>query len=147
MDATITNQPLSQSPVAVLVVDDDRDTRALLRTVLHDAGYTVYEAPNGMSALSRLRSHPYPLVVLLDWWMPGLDGLHVLQALAEDAPSLPQHVFLVMTAAGDALTHRLMRDIAAIPAALSVTLLAKPFHLNDILAFVARAEAQLAARA
>jgi two-component system, OmpR family, response regulator len=145
VDATIADQPLSPSPAAVLVVDDDRDTRALLRTVLQDADYTVYEAHNGMSALSWLRSHPYPLVVLLDWWMPGLDGLHVLQALAEDAPSLPQHIFLVMTAASDALTRRLMCDIAAIPADLSVTLLAKPFHLNDILGFVARAEAQLLA--
>jgi CheY-like chemotaxis protein len=57
----------------VLVVDDDAETRALLRRMLEPAGYTVVEANNGRVALERLSEVP-PSVVLLDLMMPEMDG-------------------------------------------------------------------------
>jgi two-component system, OmpR family, response regulator len=64
----------------ILVVDDDRATRHLTRTTLVKAGYTVRVARNGAEALSRLRTRKFDLV-LLDVWMPRMDGLEVLDRL------------------------------------------------------------------
>jgi two-component system OmpR family response regulator len=51
----------------VLVVDDDTAIRQVLVAFFTDEGYAVFEAPDGMSALERMRSSPRHLVVLLDW--------------------------------------------------------------------------------
>jgi CheY-like chemotaxis protein len=123
----------------VLVVEDDRDTRELLAALMDEAGYTVFTAPDGMSALTRLRTHPTPLVVLLDWWMPGLDGMAVLRAMATDAQEARRHIYILLTAMRDAARPLL----AALPADLAVTLVGKPFSVDGLLALVARAATHL----
>jgi CheY-like chemotaxis protein len=124
---------------AVLVVENDRDLRASLVLSLRWAGYTVLTAPDGLVALTRLRLHPAPLVVVLDWWLPRMDGLAVLQALATDAPATQRHVFLLLTAVWDEADPLL----AALPADMSVTPMGKPLDLYDVLAFVERAALHL----
>jgi hypothetical protein len=57
----------------VLVVEDDRDTRELLRRVLEGEGWRVSEAENGRVALERVRSQ-VPSLILLDLIMPVMDG-------------------------------------------------------------------------
>ena len=78
----------------ILVVDDDRTTLRMIRLQLEGAGYGVETARDGASALSRLARERFDLV-LLDVWMPGMDGLEVLSRL-RGAPSRPRVV--VMTA-------------------------------------------------
>jgi CheY-like chemotaxis protein/anti-sigma regulatory factor (Ser/Thr protein kinase) len=70
----------------VLVVDDDRVTRHLLRAVLEKAGYGVMTAANGDEALERARGTGgrAPDLILLDVWMPGMSGLDVLARLRDD---------------------------------------------------------------
>lgn len=131
---------MSDQGVDVLVIEDDPDIRATLRDVLEDAAYTVYEAPDGMSGLSRLRTHPTSLVVLLDWHMPGMDGLQVLRALAEDAPVARRHAFILLTAHYDAT--ELSADV--FPPDLSIAILAKPSGLSTILRAVNDAARQVA---
>jgi CheY-like chemotaxis protein len=65
----------------VLVVDDDRHTRALLEDVLEAAGYEVRSADDGRGALAILGSWR-PAVVLLDPRMPGPDGSELSRHLA-----------------------------------------------------------------
>jgi DNA-binding response OmpR family regulator len=65
----------------VLVVDDDRTTRHLMRAVLAKEGFAVGVAKDGTEAIARLRAKRYDLM-LLDVWMPRLDGLGVLDRLA-----------------------------------------------------------------
>ena len=67
---------------AVLVVDDDADARARLRTVLERNGWRVLEASNGEEALSSVEQAA-PLVILLDLTMPVMDGFSFLEALRE----------------------------------------------------------------
>ncbi len=143
MSGTSQQPPRPASPVAVLVVDDDDDVRDSLCDLLRLTGYIVYAAPDGMSALDRLRTHPSPMIVLLDWMMPGMDGLQVLHALAEDAAAVQPHVFFVLTASKDELTWRLGQHEVAVPSHLSVAVLGKPFDMDDLLEFVARAAAHL----
>ena len=64
----------------ILVVDDDADFRAGLRTALEMKGYQVDEAANGAEALLKLAEKP-PLLVLLDLQMPVMNGRELLQKL------------------------------------------------------------------
>jgi len=64
----------------ILVVDDDRTTRHLTRTTLAKAGYAVRVAQDGAEALTRMRAKKFDLV-LLDVWMPRMDGLAVLDRM------------------------------------------------------------------
>ena len=71
----------------ILVVDDDRSTRQLIRLQLRAAGHTVDTAGDGVAALTRIRKKS-PDLVLLDVWMPGMDGIEMLARL-RDEPSSP----------------------------------------------------------
>ncbi len=66
----------------VLVVDDDPDARARLRTVLERNGWAVQEASNGREALEAV-DRTVPVVILLDLTMPVMDGFSFLQVLRE----------------------------------------------------------------
>ena len=57
----------------VLAVDDEADVRHLLVDTLLDAGYLAIEAANGVSALEKAAVE-HPDLVLLDVWMPDMDG-------------------------------------------------------------------------
>jgi signal transduction histidine kinase len=70
--------------VSVLVVDDDDVNRMLAVEVLLSAGADVHEVDNGQAALNWLREQR-AAVVLMDWRMPGMDGLQTTQALREGA--------------------------------------------------------------
>lgn len=76
----------------VLVVDDEREIRSSLRGVLEDEGLRVLEAEDGSQALALLRSDD-PELVLLDVWMPEIDGIEVLRQLQE-LPNRPQVVMI-----------------------------------------------------
>src|SRR2546423_12236370 len=74
-----------------MIVDDDEDMRVLLRVLINgeDQGLRVVgEATSGEEAIA-LRPDVSPDVVVLDFRMPGLDGLDTAQRLLADAPDLP----------------------------------------------------------
>ena len=58
----------------VLVVDDSRATRAVLRQILKALGFDVTEAGHGLEALERLKEMEKPDLVLVDWNMPEMNG-------------------------------------------------------------------------
>jgi CheY-like chemotaxis protein/anti-sigma regulatory factor (Ser/Thr protein kinase) len=64
----------------ILIVDDDAATRHVLRTVLASAGFSASVAADGVEALDALRLAHFDLV-LLDVWMPRMNGLELLAAL------------------------------------------------------------------
>lgn len=84
--------------IPVLVVEDDEATRDALHYLLEDSGYDVREVTTGIAALEQLRSSTEPCVVLADWWMPGMDGLRLLDAIAH-TPLANRLTFVLMTAA------------------------------------------------
>jgi DNA-binding NtrC family response regulator len=69
---------------SILIVEDDRSTRLFLAETLKTAGFTVASAKDGVEALKRLRADSYDLM-LLDVWMPKMNGLDVLAALPKEA--------------------------------------------------------------
>lgn len=72
----------------VLIVDDEESIRKALQGILEDEGYHVALAPDGVDALESVQKD-LPDLVLLDIWMPRLDGMETLQRLKELQPDLP----------------------------------------------------------
>ena len=110
----------------ILVVDDDRSTRELIRLQLRAAGYAVDTAADGAAALARIRSK-CPDLVLLDVWMPGMDGLEMLAHL-RDEPSRPKVV--VMTA--DDTSETLLKAVRE----HAYRYVTKPVEPKDLIALV-----------
>jgi diguanylate cyclase (GGDEF)-like protein len=65
--------------VRILVADDDPVSRQLLKSTLGRWGYEVVTAADGAEALRILQDDDAPQMAILDWIMPGLDGIHVCQ--------------------------------------------------------------------
>src|SRR5205807_2667931 len=67
---------------SILVVDDEADIRKSLRGALEDEGFKVGVAESGEACLETLKTRSYDLV-LLDIWLPGIDGLETLEKIKE----------------------------------------------------------------
>ncbi len=126
----------------VLIAEDDVDTRHALHALLEDAGYDVIEAHDGATALAVLESSQQPLVALLDYRMPSLNGTGVVAALADDEGRLQTHHALILLTAAD--TRVLGETLTNLFPDLPVPILAKPFDLDVVLETVARAAESLA---
>jgi two-component system nitrogen regulation response regulator NtrX len=72
----------------ILVVDDEDKIRQSLSGILADEGYEVLEARDGPQALKQMETDPSDLV-LLDIWMPGMDGMEILERIKGSTPGLP----------------------------------------------------------
>jgi two-component system response regulator MprA len=84
----------------ILIVDDDRKITDMLRRTLAYEGYDVVTAADGHEALAKAQSHR-PDVVVLDWLMPGMDGIEVAKRLRA-AGAIP----ILMLTARDAIEDR-----------------------------------------
>lgn len=73
---------MSEPGPRVLVIDDERPIRRILRSVLSAHGYSVHEARDGAEALQQVRS-VRPDVVILDLGLPDVDGVEVTRSLRE----------------------------------------------------------------
>ena len=72
-------------------MDDEKDIRISLTGILEDEGYQVVTAGSGVEALEKLREE-LPDLVLLDIWMPGMDGLETLEKIK----NLQPHITVIM---------------------------------------------------
>jgi DNA-binding NtrC family response regulator len=117
------------SIVKVLVVDDEQKQRQIIVDILHDKGYAVVQAADGLDALDILRKEDFA-VILTDVKMPEMDGLALMTSVM--GMNLPTQIIL-MTAFGD------------IPSAVKAIkmgaydYLEKPFAKTDLLKLVAKA--------
>ncbi|MDD9301502.1 MAG: sigma-54-dependent Fis family transcriptional regulator [Desulfobacter sp.] len=73
---------------AVLIVDDETTIIDSLEGILSDDGFEVIHAYNGYEALKKIETHS-PDIVLLDIWMPGMDGIDTLKEIKKTSPNLP----------------------------------------------------------
>ncbi|HEY7983012.1 MAG TPA: response regulator [Ktedonobacterales bacterium] len=123
----------------VLVVDDSDTLRQMIRTMLEPEGYAVAEANDGVEALAALRASAEPRVVLLDYYMPNLDGGDVLKAvLADDAAPMKCEYIVISSSVGT-----FPDDFIDLVRHLSVRILTKPFSKTVLVSAVAQAAARL----
>jgi two-component system nitrogen regulation response regulator NtrX len=113
----------------VLIVDDEDNIRLSLKGSLEDEGFYVMQASTGEDALKIIEKQDVD-IVLLDIWMPGIDGIETLQEIKKSSPDLP---VIIMTGHG------------SIDAAVKTTrlgaldFLEKPLDLNRIIITISNA--------
>jgi two-component system nitrogen regulation response regulator NtrX len=72
----------------ILIVDDEKNIRSSLEGILKDEGYRVRGVPTGEDLLKQV-AQGVPDLVILDVWLPGMDGLQALEEVKRVHPELP----------------------------------------------------------
>jgi len=111
----------------VMIVDDDDAIREALEDVLSDEGYRIVGMSDGQQALEHLNSEARPDAILLDLWMPVMDGWKFLDALLDDA-RFSRIPLVVLTAARDQRARELRVS----------EVLTKPVQLQQVLSALER---------
>src|SRR5919202_3577006 len=110
---------------AVLLVEDEPELRRLVMRELEAAGYHVRYAADGLAAVQLFAADP-PDLVILDWMLPGLDGLEVLRRLRQTSP-VP---VLMLTARAEEVDRVVGLEVGA------DDYLTKPFSTRELVARV-----------
>ncbi|HVH64633.1 MAG TPA: response regulator transcription factor [Candidatus Acidoferrum sp.] len=108
---------------SILVVEDEGALNDLIRTELETEGHQVRQARDGRSALQMVDNDP-PQLVILDWMLPGLDGLSVCRQLRQRY-LMP---IIMLTARGEEVDRVLGLEVGA------DDYLVKPFSMRELLA-------------
>ncbi len=114
----------------VLVVDDSAVSRKVVKLALERNGYQIFEATNGLEALTRLNTQK-PDLVLLDIIMPGMDGYKTL-SLIKDSQEF-KHIPVIMLTSRDELFDKIKGKISG-----SDEYLTKPFDPDDLVTKVSK---------
>ena len=110
---------------AILVVEDDVALNDLLRTHLEADGHTVYQSFDGPTALVAVEQH-HPHLIVLDWMLPGLDGLAVCRRIRQQY-LIP---IIMLTARTEEVDQILGLEVGA------DDYISKPFSIRQVLARV-----------
>ncbi|MBI3400266.1 MAG: response regulator [Acidobacteria bacterium] len=121
--------PSASARPRVLVVDDEASIRDLLAKTLALAEYDVDVAPDGRSALERMRLYPYDLLIA-DLKMPGMDGLTVIREAKRYKADLPVIIITGFSTESSAI-EAVNLGVAGY--------LTKPFRVPQVLAAAAKA--------
>ena len=115
--------PGQETPLLVLIAEDEEPIALALVDLIEDAGYRALVAPHGKLALELARKH-HPALIITDLMMPYLNGREVIASLRAQQASLEHPIppIILMSAAG----HTHTRDAGA------DAVLNKPFDLEEI---------------
>jgi diguanylate cyclase (GGDEF)-like protein len=78
----------------VLIADDDRLSLLYLQDTLEDWGYEVETVADGQSACDRLQQPDAPMLAIIDWMMPGMDGIDVCRLIRGSVKD--RYIYLIM---------------------------------------------------
>jgi two-component system chemotaxis response regulator CheY len=121
---------MTASPPKILTVDDSKTVRRILASLFAPFGCTICEAANGQEGLAAV-AREKPDLILLDYNMPVMDGITMLQRLREDAAMRHTPVILLTAEAG-------AKTIAAAARLGARDYITKPFQDEVLVAKVAR---------
>lgn len=113
----------------ILIIDDEKDIRTALAGILEDEGYQVLSAETGAEGIEFARQE-LPDLILLDIWMPGMDGLETLEKLKKQ---LPQVTVIMISGHGTIETAVRATKLGAFD------FIEKPLSLEKVLISVANA--------
>lgn len=113
----------------VLIVDDEKNIVSSLHGILEDEGYQIDTADDGLDALEQVQSDP-PDLVLLDIWLPGMDGIEVLKTIKTYHPEIE---VLIMSGHGTIDTAVKATKLGAFD------FIEKPFSLDQLVQSVEKA--------
>lgn len=118
---------MQQHRKQVLVVEDDPDIREMLLDILTTEGYQVVGAENGKEALAILDQIQHPCLILLDLFMPVMDGREFLKTMRSHGDAVASIPVVVITAG--AVQTEEVRDAAT----MATELIRKPINIEDFL--------------
>ncbi len=118
----------SSQTLSILVVEDGQSQREMLRDFLRDNGHDVSEAEHGRMALDLLSGHYFDLL-LIDYKMPGMDGMELLKGVKRINPEID---VIMMTAYGTVETA-----VQAMKAG-AADYITKPIELDELLILIDR---------
>ncbi len=110
--------------ISVLIIDDDRMIRQILQSALSRKGFDVYTAEDGPSGIDLAQKQDVD-VVLLDWMMPGMNGMEVLRLLKHNEKTKHITVFMLTGKESE-------QDIAQAVSGGSDDYIVKPFNTSEI---------------
>jgi CheY-like chemotaxis protein len=110
----------------ILVVEDDRDLRFVIRMVLEQAGYEVVEAHDGVAAVESIRAEP-PDLIIADLTMPVMSGAELVDEVRSN-PATTLIPIVLMTG----------RQVALATSQRVDAVVTKPFETADLLARIDR---------
>jgi UDP-3-O-[3-hydroxymyristoyl] N-acetylglucosamine deacetylase len=113
----------------VLVVDDEERIRSSLRGILSDEGFRVLDTGDAPSVMTMIERET-PALVLLDVWMPDLDGIELLRRIKNERPQVP-----VIMISG----HANIQSAVAATKLGAADFIQKPFSVTGLLASISRA--------
>jgi UDP-3-O-[3-hydroxymyristoyl] N-acetylglucosamine deacetylase len=113
----------------ILIVDDEEQIRSSVRGVLADEGFRVLEADNGGTALAVIAAE-HPRLVLLDIWMPQVDGIGILREIQKHNPGTR---VIIISGHGNIETAVRASQLGA------VDFIEKPFSIDRLLQRIERA--------
>jgi DNA-binding response OmpR family regulator len=109
----------------VLIAEDDRVSRRLLERKLASWGYEVISCDNGAEAWQRLHSDDAPSLAILNWMMPGMDGVEVCREIRKQ--KMAKYLYIILLTARDQ-----KRDIIAGIDAGADDYVTKPFNPHEL---------------
>ena len=119
---------MSNAPTrTVLIADASADSRQPLQQALDAAGFDVVEVDNGMEAIDALKRSPFDVVVT-DVWMPGADGIELIQSARKFSPLA---TIFVVTGGGPGLSIASAAALALVWGAHRVYV--KPFEMGELI--------------
>lgn len=131
---------VAETHPALLLVEDEPEIRETLSALFEEAGYPILDASNGEEALHILRDSQERLIILLDNFMPVLDGEGVLRAILHDRKLRRRHAIILVSAMPH-LSRRL--SLQRLLHSLSIETITKPFNITDLEQAVERARVKL----
>jgi two-component system, sensor histidine kinase and response regulator len=110
----------------ILIADDDPHSLRLLRLILLKEGYEVLTANNGAEALAILESRESPMLVVLDWMMPDVDGLTICKRIRAAESGQEYRYIVLLTARSE------MEDLVTGMNAGADDYIVKPFNESEL---------------
>lgn len=115
----------NETPMRILIADDNLTSRTILAAVLQKLGYEVVAVPNGLEAWEALQQPNAPRLAILDWLMPDLDGPEVCRKVRARETDQPPYLILLTVRGGK-------KDISEGLHAGADDYLAKPFDPSEL---------------
>ncbi len=110
----------------ILIADDDSFSRKIAETAIRKLGYEVVSVSDGKEALRVLEEEDSPRLAVLDWMMPGMEGVEVVRKIREGTKDSPYVYIILLTGRGE------RDDLVQGLEAGADDYIVKPFEVNEL---------------
>ena len=111
----------------ILIAEDDVTSRLILENMLTKWGYDVVSATDGNDAWKKLQEEDSPKLVILDWMMPGMEGIEICRKIRETSKKEDQYTYVTLLTAKES-----KENIVAGMDAGADDYITKPFDMHEL---------------